>query len=77
MSDIEKCETCKVFQWLNDNHGYCRRYAPRPRFLGTAEDEEADDHTWWPTVFIDDSCGEWTPNASVEAFRVRVQSALP
>lgn len=64
-----KCKDCKYFDpgcHVAEELGYCRRYAPRPRSLTSAEVDAADEiataHVWaeYPIKAEDDWCGEFS-----------------
>lgn len=65
------CATCEYF---DETGPFCRRYAPRARFLGQSFKDEAigrsireatgietvdADNAQWPYVEENDWCGEW------------------
>lgn len=48
------CKNCKFFDPLNDEFGWCHRYAPHPGIGG-----DVGTHWQWPGVSISDWCGEF------------------
>jgi hypothetical protein len=49
------CDTCRFFVWATNEHGECRRHAPRP-FVAS---DNGGMVVGWPGVLASDWCGEW------------------
>ena len=53
-----ECQTCVYFDRLShpgDDHGFCRRYAPRAATIGG----KGTPLTLWPIVYAEAWCGEY------------------
>lgn len=46
------CETCQYFDGIYSRQPYCRRYPPQVTYASLVT-------TYWPTVNIQDWCGEF------------------
>lgn len=60
------CGNCKYFDRIGgdgreDEDGFCRRFAPRPKTAprDAMTDSAYDVVAWWPSVMVDDWCGEF------------------
>jgi len=67
------CANCRFFEWQDDEHGTCNRYAPKP----------GPNESWslWPKVMSHDWCGEWAQPLSDDElfaeFLARNAGAMP